>query len=80
MQSFAAIRHDCNKLLLLLLVVADRLLRERIRKSRSAQALDHLEEWDMWEGQDLVPLDRWAHTLQETLQESLQDRLQDSSG
>jgi predicted nucleic acid-binding protein len=47
-------------LLLLLLLVPDRLLRERIRKSRSAQALDHLEEWDMWEGQDLVPLDRWA--------------------
>ena len=35
----------------------DRLLRERIRKSRSAQALDHLEEWDKWDA-DLVPLER----------------------
>jgi hypothetical protein len=35
----------------------DRLLRERIRKSRSAQALDHLEEWDKWDA-DLVPLAR----------------------
>jgi hypothetical protein len=64
----------------LLLLLADRLLRERIRKSRSAQALDHLEEWDMWEGQDLVPLDRWARRLQESLQETLQDILQESSG
>jgi hypothetical protein len=71
-------------LLLLLLLLPDRLLRERIRKSRSAQALDHLEEWDMWEGQDLVPLDRWAGRLQEStcrkrhLQDSLQESLQDS--
>lgn len=38
-------------------MLADRLLRERIRKSRSAQALDHLEEWDKWDA-DLVPLER----------------------
>jgi hypothetical protein len=63
--------------LLLLMLLPDRLLRERIRKSRSAQALDHLEEWDMWEGQDLVPLDRWAGSLQESLQES--GSLQESS-
>jgi len=35
-----------------LLCVTDRLLRERIRKSRSAQALDNFEDWDKWE-QDL---------------------------
>lgn len=39
-------------------ITTDRLLRERIRKSRSAQALDHLEEWDKWDGADLVPLER----------------------
>jgi hypothetical protein len=38
---------------------ADRLLRERIRKSRSTQELQTFEDWDHgWE--DMVPVDRWA--------------------